>query len=350
MRQFESLLGELVSQITWSDTHPSPKKLIKLAVEWIPLNAQDAIQERLCATAYLILCNMCNNDFATAAVSEFKLHEITISTLRNSHWCQFPSVRTNAGAFLANLCQPAANKDVILKSRIVNELFYDGEFGSPALSARMLRRLVSNTDAEWVKDVSDSQRHAEFPTFIDILEKLPDQKELQDSLKSDGINEDMIGAQTGPATGQQLARDVGHIYVDVRRRTSLINEYVTTNLIWCLANLVLIGLRHRNVLDISDGVFGLGLALQGEAGVAEPLALDAIEALRGTGFVAFKQVIEMGKGNDAGQVAKKVAENATNVLNLLVGVAERNHVPQEVVDSMKAVLRLGIEVKMGSEH
>jgi hypothetical protein len=275
-----------------------------------------------------------------------------MSTLRDPAWCAINDLRTNASAFLANMCQPDSNKKLIVDSNIVRELFYDKDHVPSTLPIRMVRRLISNTTNDnWIQDMITPDTKTGVPSFKDIMAKLPDQNAMQDELQTAVPNGDGLNPLTPPAQSpnQQLTRDIGHIYVDLRRHTRLISQSVTTKLIWCLVNLILIGMRTRNALDTSDGVFGLGLALQNDGAVVESLALEAIEALRcANGFVILKQVIEMGKG-DAAQVAKKVAENATNVLNSLVAVAERTGIPEDVLEAMREALRLGLEIKLESE-
>jgi hypothetical protein len=352
LTRFESTLGEVATQIALEGTDMGSNKLFDLATEWIKPRKRCPVGDRLCATGYLVLCNMCTDDFAVTAVREFKLQEPAIRTLRDPEYCQIRAIRTNASAFLANLCQPKANRASILASNIVRDTFYDNQYIETTIPLRMARKLVSKTDEDWVKDVVSDVRAAKLgiPCFKDMVEKLPNQQDLQKELNTLAANGDVQGSQfqPGQSLDQQLTRDIGHIYVDIRRRTASVNQYITTELIWCLVNLILLGMRSRNALDISDGVFGLGLALQNDTEVVEQLALEATEALRrGNGFPVLRQVIAMGEGN-VSEVAKKVAENATKVLDVLITVAKRKSVSEDVVAEMEEVFAFGVKVKMGS--
>jgi hypothetical protein len=349
LEPFESILGELAAERISDEkiTQEEREDMILPAIDWVRYSTTqpNVRQNRLCATGFLLLCNMCDDAFAIEAVRKYRLHEAAIATLKDPAKRKDRAVRTHAAAFLANLCQPVQNRDAILKSNIVCDLFYDAADVESELSIRMMRRLVSGGHATSAAAATDEARNG-VPSFKHVVEQLPDQKVLQDEMgKPQGIEGEALGGKSAPKPGEQLTKDIAHIYVDIRRHTPAANALITTPLIWSLINLVLLGLRIRNAFDTSEGVFGLGLALQGDEAAVEPLAVEAIEALtRGKGVDAFKQVMEMGKGEN--EVAKKVAENAASVLGRLVEVAERKDLSSEVVESLREALSLRLEATL----
>lgn len=357
LSRLESVLGELAAQIARESTglasNLSSNHFFAQAVDFIRTSDADnaifAAVHRTIAFGYLILCNLCTDEFATAVVRDYKLHQDAVAIFRESIEDGYDSAHKNAAAFLANLCQPMANKRIIAESGIISELFYDNPNVQPSVPIHMVRKLIANVrDVDWLA-AAMSERGA-IPSFKDILSHLPNQKVAQDESNAAAAGAQVLGTQQKPSPTELLTKDIGHIYVDLRRQRTVVNTIVTTELVWCLVSLIMIGSRTRNALDISDGVLGLGLAIKNVQGVAEPLAVAAIEALQyAGGLQTLKSVVQMGAG-DATSVAKRVAENATNVLSVLVSVAERKRMAEDVVQEMKDVMRLGVKIKMeGSE-
>lgn len=344
---FESILGESASDC--ADDAGATPDLLEAVIPWIRYETRitPAFKaDRLCATGFLILCNLCTESFAIAAVQDLNLHEPTISVLRSRERRQVKELRKNAAAFLANMCQPRLNRTMILRTNIVSDLFYDVPDVETELPIHMMRRLVGGGYADAVEAAMADSRNG-VPSFKHILEQLSDQKQLQDDIAKAKPEGEGFGHQATVIPGEQLTKDIAHIYVDVRRHAVQVNEMVTPKLIWALVNLVIISLRSRNPFDASEGVLGLGLALQGEKVLVAAYAVDAIEALtRTSGLAAFKQVIESGKSNGSNTVATKVSENATNVLSRLLEVAKEKILPTDVQVKLLDVLTIGTAVEV----
>jgi hypothetical protein len=344
---FESILGELASERA-EDTNVDLNDLIEPASAWVqyshPSPTYNAYLNRMIATSYLILTNSCTEAFAIHAVKDLKLHEAAITTLRDSVKRKDLAVRTNAIAFLANLSQPAQNREVILNISIVSDLFYDAPEVEPELPIKVMRRLVSGGLAGVLAaQAAMSDVRGGVPSFKHVVEQLPDQKALQDAIGNQDGQVEGLGMQPPVKPGEYLTKDIAHIFVDIRRNNGDITAFITPKLVWALLNLVLLGTKTRNAFDTSEGVFGLGLALQGEGAIVDELAVEAIEALtRNNGLAVFKQIIESGV-RDENEVAKKVAENATSVILRLTNIAQRRGLPADAIERLKEVVQSQVE-------
>ena len=340
---FESILGELASERA-VDPSADVEDLVEPANNWIKYSTTqpNARQSRLCATGFLFLCNLCNEAFAVTAVQKLSLHNPTVAVLRDPAKRKVMEICTNAAAFLANLCQPKSNKQVILDTNIVSYLFYDAADVEPELSIKIMRRLVSGGFAPAAAAALDDERVG-LPNFKHVVEQLPEQKALQDKISQKGIEGETLGMQAPTKPGEQLTKDIAHIFVDIRRHTDAVTALITPKLVWALFNTILLGLKTRNAFDTSEGVFGLGLALQGEEQHVERLALEAIEAItRNDGLAACRQIMEARKSEN-NEVARKVAENAMSILVRLVHIGERKAMPTDLMESLRDVLNLGLQ-------
>ena len=342
VQPFESILGELASERA-VDSADEVEDLTEPAANWVRYSTTqpNTRQNRLCATGFLILCNVCDDNFAVKAVSEQRLHEAAIAVLRDPAKRRFKEVRTNAAAFLANLCQPKQNRETIMDTKIVSELFYDVPDVEPELSIKIMRRLVSSGFGAAAEAAMQDERSS-LPNFKHVIELLPDQKALQHRIGKQDLQGESMGMQAPSRPGEQLTKDIAHIFVNLRRHSDAVSTLVTPKLVRALVNLVLLGVKARNAFDTSEGVFGLGLVLQGNHKNTDLLAIEMIEAItRYHGTAAFSQIVEARKA-DTSDVAQKVTENATSVFVRLVEVAERQDLAMDVLTKLKDVLSAGL--------
>ncbi|KIW08151.1 uncharacterized protein PV09_01084 [Verruconis gallopava] len=339
--KFESILGEFASQSATAEKSDALSgSLFAKAAEWIQLTRRSPVSDKLCSTGYLILCNMCNDSFAVSAVHEHALHKIALAALLDS---ESSEVRQSAAAFLGNLFHPVANKETLLQAGIIQTIYKADENAA----IRLMRRLLSNASGNLVTSITNGSQQ-NLPLLKDIINKLPDQKALQDGLREIQTDGNVPGTQALNSE-QILTKDIASIYVITRRHTTLANQYITTSLIWSLVNLVLLGIRTSNAIDLSNGVFGLGLVLQSKDPLTGSFAKSTVEALQhGDGLLALKQVIEMARDDQANPVAKKVAENATNVLHRLVEELEKDDKLDDMTQKLNDVLKLGLDAKLES--